>query len=289
MKFRYLDVRRREYPVRMMCRCLQVSPSGYYAWKQRRPSRRAVANAALLERIRELHEASDGTFGAPRMWEELAFEEIPCSRNRVARLMRRAGLQGIPIRRCRGGRRKPTRPEGIADHLRRDFGADRPNHKWVTDLTEIVTEEGKLYLGAVQDLFSKEVVGWSMSSRQTRALALQAVLMALWQREDAKPVILHSDQGSQFTSGEYQRFLIGHRVTCSMGSVGTCADNAAAESFFALLKRDRIHRRRYATRAQARVDVFDYIERFHNPRMRRRLIRQARKGSGLTQLSTESG
>ena len=284
-----MDRCRVSYPVRLMSRCLHVSPSGYYAWKKRRPSRRAVANAALLERIRELHEASDGTFGAPRMWEELTFEEISCSPNRVARLMRRAGLQGIPIRRRRGGRRKKSRPPGIEDHLERDFVADRPNHKWVTDLTEVPTDEGKLYLGAVQDLYSREVVGWSMSSRRPRDLALQAVLMALWQREDNKPVILHSDQGSQFTSGDYQRFLKRNRLTCSMGAVGSCADNAAAESFFALLKRDRIHRRKYGTRAEARADIFDYIERFHNPRMRRRLIRQARKEAVLTQPSTESG
>jgi putative transposase len=248
-----------------------------------------VANAALLTRIRELHEVSDGTFGAPRMWEELTFEEISCSPNRVARLMRQARLQGIPIRRRRGGRRKKSRPVGIEDHLGRDFVADRPNHKWVTDLTEIPTDEGKLYLATVQDLYSKKVVGWATSSRQTRDLVLQAVLMALWQREDNKPVILHSDQGSQFTSGDYQRFLKRHNLTCSMGAVGTCADNAAAESFYALFKRDRVHRRRYATRAEARADVFDYIERFHNPRMQRRLIRQARKEATLTQPSTESG
>lgn len=284
-----MDRCRFSYPVRLMSRCLHVSPSGYYAWKKHRPSRRAVANATLLERIRELHETSDGTFGAPRMWEELTFEEIPCSPNRVARLMRQAGLQGIPIRRRRGGRRKKSRPPGIEDLLMRDFNADRKNHKWVIDITEIPTDEGKLYVAAVQDLCTKKVPGWSMSSRQTRDLALQAVLMALLQCEEGDEVILHSDQGSQFTSGDYQRLLKRHHVTCSMGSVGTCADNAAAESFFALLKRDRIHRRRYATRAEARRDVFDYIERFHNPRMQRRLIRQARKEAGLTQPSTESG
>jgi putative transposase len=128
-----------------------------------------------------------------------------------------------------------------------------------------------------------------MSRRQTRDLALQAVLMAPLQCDEGDEVILHSDQGSQFTSGDYQRLLQRHRVTCSMGAVGTCADNAAAESFFGLLKRDRTRRRKYETRAEARRDVFDYIERFHNPRMQRRLIRQARKDAGLTQPSTEMG
>jgi len=273
----------------MMCRCLKVSPGGYYAWKKRQPSPRAVANQALLQRIREIHELSDGSFGAPRMWEELNFEEIPCSRNRVARLMRQEGLRGVPVRRRRGGSRKKRRPPGIEDLLMREFNADRKNQKWVIDITEIPTGEGKLYVATVQDLCTKRVPGWSMSRRQTRDLALQAVLMALLQCDEGDEVILHSDQGSQFTSGDYQRLLQRHKVTCSMGAVGTCADNAAAESFFALLKRDRIHRRRYATRAEARRDVFDYIERFHNPRMQRRLIRQARKEAGLTQPSTDMG
>jgi len=123
----------------------------------------------------------------------------------------------------------------------------------------------------VKDLFSNEIVGWSMHERQTREMVLKAVLMALWQRRDRRPVVLHSDRGTQFTSGEYQRFLKGHNLTCSMSAVGTCADNAAAESFFGVLKRDRVNRRRYATRNEARRDIFDYIERFHNPRMRRRL------------------
>ena len=284
-----MDRCRITYPVRLMCRCLHVCPSGYYAWRKRSPSRRAVANEALLKRIRKLHADSEGAFGAPRMWEELEFEEIRCSVNRVARLMRLDGLQGIPTRRRRGRKRSKGRPPGIDDHLQRDFVAHQANRKWVTDITEIKTDEGKLYLGAVKDLYSSEVVGWSMSRRQTRSLALQAVLMALWQREENTPVILHSDQGSQFTSGEYQRFLIGHKLTCSMSAVGSCADNASAESFFALLKRDRINQRSYRTRAEARADVFDYIERFHNPRMRRRLALLARKESRLTQPSTESG
>jgi len=191
-----MDDCRDSYPVRLMCRCLRVSPSGYYAWKNRRPGPRAVANTALLHRIRELHDLSDGSFGAPRMWEEMNFEEIPCSLNRVARLMRQDGLRGVPVRRRRGGRRKISRPPGIEDLLLRDFVADRKNHKWVTDITEIPTSEGKLYVATVQDLFTKKVPGWSMSSRQTRDLALQAVLMALLQCEEGDDVILHSDQGS---------------------------------------------------------------------------------------------
>jgi len=165
----------------------------------------------------------------------------------------------------------------------------QPNAKWVTDITYIRTGEGWLYLSVVVDLFSKRVVGWSMGPRQDRSLVLQAVLMALWQREETTEVILHSDRGTQFTSDEYQTFLAGHNLVCSMSAVGTCADNAAAESFFGLLKRDRVHRRQYATRSEARTDVFDYIERFHNPRMNRRLERLAREEAALTQPSVKSG
>lgn len=284
-----MDRCRGQFPTRLMCRCLRVSPSGFYAWRSRQPSQRAIEDRRLLERMRELHEQSDGVFGSPRMWEELRYEGETCSKNRVARLMRADGLRGVP--QAKRWRKKPSgdRPFGVANHLERDFQSDEPNAKWVTDITYIGSGEGWLYLCVVQDLCWKEIVGWSMGASQRRELVLQAVLMALWQREGNAPVILHSDRGTQFTSDEYQRFLVGHNLTCSMSAVGTCADNAAAESFFGLLKRDRVHRRRYATRAEARADIFDYIERFHNPRMRRRQERLMREGSTLTQASVKAG
>jgi putative transposase len=167
---------------------------------------------------------------------------------------------------------KPTgaRPGHVHNHLARDFSADEPNTKWATDITYIRTAEGWLYLAVVLDLYSGRVVGWSMSARQDTQLVLQAVLMALWQRRNRSPVVLHSDRGCQFTSEEYQRFLKGHQLRSSMSKVGSCADNAAAEGFFGLLKQERVNRKRYQTRAEARSDVFDYIERFHNPRRVRR-------------------
>ena len=272
-----------------MCHCLGVSPSGYYGWCDRPLSARAQANEVLLKRIRERHEESDGVAGAPRIWEDMQYDGIPCSKNRVARLMRANDIQGIPQR--KRWRKKPSgeRPTGIQNHLARDFQASEPNTKWVTDVTYIETAEGWLYLSAVLDLYSGIIVGWSMSHRQTRDLVLQAVLMALWQREDRSPVILHSDRGCQFTSGEYQRFLDGHNLVCSMSAVGSCGDNAAMEGFFGLLKRERVNRRTYKTRAEARADIFDYIERFHNPRRRRRLEAAERKESLLTQPSVETG
>lgn len=284
-----IDRCRDAFPVRLMCRCLRVSPSGYYSWQARPPSRRERANRRLRSRIRALHERSDGILGSPRIWEELRYRGECCSRNRVARLMKIHGLQGIPQRRRWRKRRPGTRPDQVRNLLDRDFGASEPNTKWATDITYIRTAEGWLYLCVVLDLYSGRVVGWSMSSRQDRQLVLQAVLMALWQREDRRPVILHSDRGCQFTSDEYQRFLQGHRLVCSMSAVGSCADNAAAESFFGVLKRERVNRRQYRTRAEARADIFEYIEGFHNPRRARRIERISDKPVDLTQPSVKSG
>ena len=284
-----IDRCRDAYPVRMMCRCLKVSPSGYYGWRQRPVSLRAKDNQRLLARIRALHAESDGALGSPRIWEDLRYEGERCSPNRVARLMRVNGIQGIPVKRRYRSKPSGRRPADVQNHLQRDFTASEPNTKWVTDITYIRVVDSWLYLCVVVDLHSGMVVGWSMSRCQDRHLVLQAVLMALWQREEQTLVILHSDRGCQFTSGDYQRFLAGHNLTCSMSAAGSCADNAAAESFFGMLKRERVNRRQYQTRAEARADVFDYIERFHNPRRRRRLEMIKRERLSLTQPSVVSG
>jgi putative transposase len=231
----------------------------------------AKDNQRLLGRIKELHTESDGVKGSPRIYDDLRYDGETCGQNRVARLMQKAGLQGIPQRRRWGKKPSGERPVSVQNHLDRQFQADHPNTKWVTDITYVRTAEHWLYLCVVIDLHSRVVVGWSMSHRQDRQLVIQAVLMALWQRTDPTPVVLHSDRGTQFTSEEYQRFLAGHNIVCSMSAVGSCADNAAAESFFGVLKRERVNRRRYTTRAEARADIFDYIERFHNPNKRRQM------------------
>ena len=289
MRYRRIGRCRDAYPVRLMCRCLRVSPSGYYGWRDRPQSRRERANQRLLARIRTLHRESDGVLGSPRMWETLRYDGEGCSRNRVARLMRVDGLQGIPQRRRWRKKSSSTRPDHVQNHLDRDFAASQPNTKWVTDITYIRTAEGWLYLCVVVDLYSGRIVGWSMSSHQDRHLVVQAVLMALWQRDKRGPVILHSDRGCQFTSDEYQRFLQGHGLISSMSAVGGCADNAAAESFFGVLKRERVNRRQYRTRSEARADVFDYIERFYNPRKTKRIEEQEKKEVVLTQPSVSSG
>ncbi len=275
--------------MQLMCRCLKVSTSGYYAWSKRPMSPRTLANQDLLARIREHHEASDGVMGMPRMHEELGYEGLTAGRNRIARLMARHGLFGIPQPRRWRHKRSGVRPAHVRNHLERDFTALEPNTKWVIDITYVKTGEGWLYVCVVTDLYSGLVVGWSMSPVQDRHMVIKAVLMACWQRTSREPVILHSDRGTQFTSHEYQRFLKDHNIVSSMSQVGHCGDNAPAEGFFGMLKRERTNRRRYRTLAEARADVFDYIERFHNPRIQRRLDARDREFSVLTQPSAKTG
>ena len=259
------------FPITMMCRLLKVSHSGYYDWRRRQPSNRAQDNSRLLRRIHALHTESDGVFGSPRMVDELRYLGETCSLNRVARLMQSACLAGIPARTQWRKRPSSIRPDHVSNHLQRDFTAQQANTKWVTDITYIRTAEGWLYLAVVIDLYSGLVVGWSMSPRMEKQLVVQAVLMALWQKKQTGKVILHSDRGSQYTSHEYQLFLSTHGIVSSMSAVGSCYDNAAAESFFGVLKRERVNRKRYLTRAEARSDIFDYIERFYNQRKMRQL------------------
>lgn len=289
MKYQTIQRCRDAYPVQLMCRCLRVSKSGFYAWSSRPKSARQLENERLLGRIREHHAASDGVMGAPRMHEVLTDEGETASLNRIARLMAKAGLQGIPQKRRWRRKTSGVRPAYVRNHLERDFTANEPNTKWVTDITYIYTAERWLYLCVVIDLYGSKVVGWSMSTTQNRQLVLKAVLMACWQRPGLEPVILHSDRGTQFTSYQYQRFLKDHRITLSMSAVGHYGDNAPAEGFFGMLKRERINRRRYLTVADARADVFDYIERFHNPRIQRRIDSLHREQSDLTQLSAKTG
>jgi putative transposase len=258
-----------------MCRCLKVSSSGYYAWEKRPPSPRQVDNDRLLGRIREIHEDSRGAIGAPRMHEDLSDEGETASKNRIARLMTTAGLQGWP-RQKKWRKKYPSvlPPADVQNQLQRNFTALEPEQKWVTDITELKTGEGKLYLCVVIDLFSKLVVGWSMHHRQDRQMVIRAIEMAVWQRQANCEVILHSDRGSQFRSTDYQRFLKQNALRCSMSAVGHCGDNAACEGFFGVLKRERVHRMKYPTMDAAKADLFNYIERFHNPRMRKRIAKR---------------
>lgn len=289
MRYEVIRRHRNQYPVRLMCRCLKVSTSGFHDWAKRSPGPRARDNDRLLEKIRQHHADSDGVLGAPRMHETLGYEGETASLNRVARLMAGDGLSGVPQKRRWRHRPSGARPAHVRNHLERDFTALEPNTKWVVDITYLRTGEGWLYLCAVLDLFSNKIVGWSMSPVQDRHLVLKAVMMAGWQRADREPVVLHSDRGTQFTSADYQQFLKDQHIISSMSAVGHCGDNAAMEGFFGMLKRERVHRRRYLTLADARADVFDYIERFHNPRMQRRLDVRDQAYNDLTKQSVETG
>jgi len=257
---------RARYPIAVMCRVLDVSPSGYYAWAKRPVCERAAMDAALTEQIRAAHAASRGTYGAPRLQLDLADAGSRVSRKRIARLMRNAGLAGVSRRKrtvttVRDGTRQAP------DLVNRNFTADKPNMLWVADITYIPTWAGFLYLAIVLDAFSRRIVGWSMASTLHRQVVLDALDMALWQRQPSG-VIHHSDQGSQYTSIEFGKRCREAGVRPSMGSVGDAYDNAMAESFFATLECELLDRRRFKTQAEARMAVFAFIEGFYNPRRR---------------------
>jgi putative transposase len=256
-----------------LCEALGVSRGGFYEWLTRPRSHRAQENDTLLVQIRASFERSDRTYGSPRVWHDLRAWGYRCGRHRVARLMLAAGLQA---RRKR--RRLPSdlgaRPESsIAPNLLdRQFAATAPNQRWVADFTYIWTSEGWLYFAVVLDLFSRRVVGWSMRDQMTAQLVTDALVMAIWRRGKPQELLHHSDQGSQYTSEQFQRVLADQGIICSMSRSGDVWDNSAMESFFSSLKIERVRRRVYQTREQAKADVFDYVERFYNPYRRHSTI-----------------
>ena len=267
MKFSFIAKHRGVWPVAWICGALGVSRSGFHAWLTRAPSQRSRDDEKISTRIRASHISSYRTYGARRVWHDILAEGYQCGLHKIERLMREQGLRARPRRR---GLPKDQGERSVisSNVLDRQFTADRPNQKWVADFTYIWTAEGWLYVAAVIDLFSRRVVGWSMSDGMTAQLVTDALTMAIWRR--GKPVALlhHSDQGSQYTSEQFQRLMADNGVTCSMSRSGNCWDNAAMESFFSSLKTERIAKKLYRSRAQAKADVFDYIECFYNPTRR---------------------
>lgn len=250
-----------------MCEQLAVSVSGYYSWRKRPPSRRSQANASLLVQIRQIHQESDGAYGSPRIHQALQRQAWRCSKNRIARLMSQAGLQGKHKRKRRICTTDSQHAQPVApNHLAQQFTATAPNEKWVTDITYIATEEGWLYLAAVLDLFSRKIVGWAMGDTLHTALVLDALHMALAQRRPMSDLLHHSDRGSQYASAEYQAQLLATGMRCSMSRTGNCYDNAAMESFWATLKRECTDDQRFRTRTHAKTIIFRYIEGFYNRR-----------------------
>lgn len=267
MKFGFVTKHRGIWPVGMMCEALGVSRSGFYAWLSRSPSRRRQADEVLGTHVHQSFLNSDRTYGARRVWHDVLALGQRCGLHRIERLMREQGLRARPRR--RGLPKDRARRGAVAANvLDRQFRADGPNQKWVADFTYIWTAEGWLYAAAVLDLYSRRIVGWSMQESMSSQLVADALMMAVWRR--GKPVALlhHSDQGSQYTSEHFQGLLKEQGITCSMSRAGEVWDNSAMESFFSSLKTERTARKVYLSRAQARADVFDYIERFYNPTRR---------------------
>ncbi|HHL5426586.1 IS3 family transposase [Klebsiella quasipneumoniae] len=255
------------WPVRLLCRVLDVHPSGFYAWLQQPHSQRHQADLRLTGQIKQFWLESGCVYGYRKIHLDLRDSGQQCGVNRVWRLMKRVGIK------AQVGYRSPRARKGEAsivspNRLQRQFNPDAPDERWVTDITYIRTHEGWLYLAVVVDLFSRKIIGWSMQSRMTKDIVLNALLMAVWRRNPQKQVLVHSDQGSQYTSHEWQSFLKSHGLEGSMSRRGNCHDNAVAESFFQLLKRERIKKKVYGTREEARSDIFDYIEMFYNSKRR---------------------
>jgi putative transposase len=266
--FRLIDAEKASYPVSLLCQVLKVSRSGYYDWKNRSSSKRDRENAALTEQIREVHERSRGIYGYPRVHAELRALGVRCSRKRVARLMRKAGIKG-----CRRGRKKRTTRRDphatpAADLLKRNFTAEAPDRVWTADITYVHTQEGFLYLAFILDVYSRKVVGWSMASHLRTELVMDALEMALWRRSPDAGLIHHTDRGAQYTALSFGKKLEEAGIVPSMGRVGSALDNAISESFVASLKTELLHRHRFLGREAARTATFDYIEGFYN-RVRR--------------------
>ena len=268
MRYQFIANHREEFPIHRMCPVLNVSSSGYYAWRNRSVSQREMANQELLKEIKAVHEESYETYGSPRVYEELKENGVACSENRVARLMREEGIQAKQPKRYKVTT-KANKSHPVAPNLlNQDFTAEAPNQKWTTDITYIPTLEGWLYLAVILDLFSRRVVGWSMSARMTSALVIDALTMALRQRQPGPGLLHHSDRGSQYTGQPYQMLLEGSLMLSSMSRTGNCYDNAPTESFFGTLKTELVNHCLYATRAEAKTDIFFYIEAFYNRKRR---------------------
>ncbi len=264
MRYAFIRAHQDEFAIRNLCRMMQIHRSGYYAWLKQPTSVRQKEDDRLLGLIKQFWLESGCVYGYRKIHKDLRELGETSGKNRVARLMKQEGLK------AQVGYKKPHYKSGkvailAENHLKQDFDVQQPNQAWVTDITYIRTYEGWLFLAVVIDLFSRQVVGWSMQPKMHVDLVLNALLMAIWRRKPKTEVLIHSDQGSQYTSSDWQAFLKSHNLVCSMSRRGNCYDNAVAESFFQLLKRERIKRKTYKDRDEARQDIFNYIEMFYNP------------------------
>lgn len=268
MKYAFIRAHRQQYTLARLCAVLDVSKSGYCDWLRRPASARSVENTRLSAKIADFHRRSRGVYGSPKIYKDLCDAGETCGVNRVARLMRGAGIESKLARKFVITTNSKNTLEPAPDRLQRHFRAAKANQAWVSDTTFIGTRQGWLYLAVVLDLYSRQVIGWAMGARNDSDLVQTALTMAIWRRKHAKNVIVHSDQGSTYASAAYQKHLRDHHLLCSMSRKGECLDNAVAESFFGSLKNEWVFHEDYYTRAQARQSVFEYIEVFYNRQRR---------------------
>lgn len=269
MKFAWINDHRREFPVNLQCQVLQVTRSGYYAWKQRPDSQTAKRRTELAERIRTVHQQNRKVYGAPRVHRDLTAQGVKCSRNTVAKIMRENGIRSKMSKRFVVQTTNSRHPHPIAPNtLNREFAQAQPNQAWATDITYIPTDEGWLYLAGVIDLCSRKLIGWATADHMRADLVEEALTMAIVQRQPTGPVLHHSDRGMQYACDQYQALLTKHGLKASMSRRGNCYDNAVMESFWGTLKTEHVHHERYPTRAAARQSLFEYIEVFYNRQRR---------------------
>jgi putative transposase len=282
VKFEFIAKHRGIWPVTWLCGVLDVSPSSFYSWRSRPPSDRALYNEELIRDIRRSFSDSGETYGVRRILPDLKDWGHDVGRECIARLVRSLKLLAQPKRRKRPVDKGQRLESAIApNNLEREFTATAPNQKWVADFTYAWTTEGWVYVAAVLDLFARRVVGWSMKARTSADLVTDALIMAIWRRRPDAELLHHSDQGSQYACKQFQALLADHGIERSMSCTGECHDNAVMESFFSRMKDDRVSRRRYRTRDEARADISDHIERFYTPKRRHSTL------GGLSQVEYE--
>jgi putative transposase len=268
VRYAWIDGARDIYPLQVLCRVLSVSRSGFADWKSCDGPTQWLSEEQLLALIRSIHVEVKGSYGSPRMLEELKARGFPASKSRVRRLMQAHGIRGRHKRRYKATTNSKHKLPVAENVLARQFDVASPDKVWTVDITYIPTGEGWLYLAVVMDLYSRMIVGWAMDERMTRKLAMDALRMAKFRRKPAPGLLHHSDRGAQYCSGDYQALLAEYGMRCSMSRKGSCWDNAPMESFFNSLKNERVFHERYDTRDAARIDLFEYIEGFYNRRRR---------------------
>lgn len=268
MKYGFMYRYRNEFSVERMSKVLNVSRSGYYAFIKAAPAKREQANRTLIEKIKKVHKESRQTYGSPRIHADLIEQGEKCSRKRVARLMRREGIQAKMKKRFKVTTRVNPKASAAPNLLQQDFSASNANKRWVADITYVATMEGWLYVAAVMDLFSRRIVGLAMNDRMTADLVTDAIKYAIIHRQPEEGLLHHSDRGCQYTSLSFQQLLKIHSITVSMSGTGNCFDNAAMESFFHTLKTEHVYFEWYRTREEAKQSIFEYIEVFYNRKRR---------------------